>query len=250
MNRNTIATTAMKSVRTRLRLVIFALAGALAPFAPALAQSAFFVDPFMGAELGVHLTDVDGQFLLGKGYVHRTDNEGPQSTNRHYITTVRHDYVSRDWTYDITFLSPASAPDDILFIGVGEAVPDPSYFNEPRNSLNFRLHQGFNGFSNGWRVDVAAHSVGYGVFTYIEMGVGYLPPPPPDGGSFTARIRKSGHEITFEILGTPIFVTVPDVRSYAPFLDDSNSRLFFGNASGEYLFSDMRVLPSSVDVSH
>src|SRR6266566_1472629 len=88
MNRNTIATTAMKSVRTRLMLVIFALAGALAPFAPALAQSAFFVDPFMGAELGVHLTDVDGQFLLGKGYVHRTDNEGPQSTNRHYFTTM------------------------------------------------------------------------------------------------------------------------------------------------------------------
>ena len=250
MNRNTNAAVAMKTVRRRLMLVIVALAGAWTPFAPALAQSAFFVEPFMGADIGVHLTDADSQFLLGKGYVHRAGNEGPASTNRHYITTVSHDYVSRDWTYDITFVSPASAPDDILFVGVGEAVPDPSYFNEPRNSLNFRVHQGLYGFSNGWRVDVAAHSVGYGVFTFIEMGVGYLPPTAPDTGTFTARIRKSGNEITFQILGTPILVTVPDVHSYAPFLDDSNSRIFFGNASGEYLFAEMRVLPTSVDVSH
>lgn len=246
MNRNTIAAVAMKTARNRLMLIIFAVAGAWTPLAPALAQSAFFVEPFMGAKLGVHLTDADSQFLLGKGYVDRAGEEGPQSANRHYITTVHNDYVSRDWTYDITFASPAAAPDDILFIGVGEAVPDPSYFNEPRNSLNFRVHQGLTGWSNGWRVDVAAHSVGYGVFTFIEMGVGYLPPTAPDAGVFTARIRKSGNEVTFQILDTPIFVTVPDVRAYAPFLDDSNSRIFFGNASGEYLFADMRVLPPSV----
>jgi hypothetical protein len=250
MNRNTIAAVAMKTVRRRLMLVIVALAGACTPFATALAQSAFFVERFMGAGLGVHLADGDSQFLLGKGYVDRSGNEGPASTNRHYLTTARHDYVSRDWTYDITFDSPASAPDDILFVGVGEAVPDASYFNEPRNSLNFRIHQGLYGFGNGWRVDVAAHSVGYGVFTCREMGVGNLPPTASNTGTFTARIRKSGNEMTFQILGTPILVTVPDVRSCAPFLNASNSRIFFGGASGEYLFSEMRVLPASVDVDH
>ena len=218
----------------------------------ASAQSEFFVERFMGANLGAHLIDVDGEFQLGKGYIHRLGNEGPASANRHYITTARHDYLSRDWTYDITFFSPTFAPDDILFIGLGEAVPDPSYFNEPQNSVNFRIHQGEFAFFTGWRVDVAAHSVGFGVFTYFDIAVGFLPPNAPEGGLFTARIRKSGTEVTFQILDTdpPIVVMIPDVRVAAPFLDASNSRIFFGNASSEYLYSDIRVLPAAVHTGH
>jgi hypothetical protein len=240
-------TTASIALRSRLVLAIVAVAAALLPFAPASAQSAYFVERFMGAKLGAHLVDADGQFDLRKGYVERSGNEASASTNRHYITTVHADYIARDWTYDITVLSPATAPDDILFIGFGEATPDPTYFNEPRNSINFRIHQGATGFGNGWRVDVGAHSVGYAVFTYLEMGVGFLPPMAPEGSTFTVRIRKSGNAMTFRILGTPIEVCIPDVRAYAPFLDETNSRVFFGNASGDYSFADMRVLPPSVD---
>lgn len=237
---------------TRLMLVIVVVTVALVSTGEASAQSAFFVERFMGTKLGTHLVDADSEFQLGKGYVHRSGNEGPASANRHYITTARHDYLSRDWTYDITFFSPTFAPDDILFIGLGEAVPDPSYFNEPQNSINFRIHQGEFAFFTGWRVDVAAHSVGFGVFTYFDIAVGFLPPNAIDGGLFTARIRKSGTEVTFQILDTdpPIVVTIPDVRLAAPFLDASNSRLFFGNASSDYLYSDMRVLPDAVQIGH
>jgi hypothetical protein len=227
-------------------LVVTAWAGAAGV---ASAQSAFFVERFMGATLGAHLRDADGAFQLDKGYVHRTGSEGFWSANRHYITTARHDYLSSDWTYDVTFFSPIYAPDDILFIGMGEALPDPSYFNEPQNSINFRIHQGLFAFFTGWRVDVAAHSIGYGEFTYFDIAVGYLPPISPEGGVFTARIRKSGNQVTFEILDAdpPIAVTIPDIRFTAPFLDASNSRIFFGNATGEYEFSDMRILPAAVN---
>lgn len=240
----------MKTLARQLMWVVVFLTGLPGGASVVSAQSAFFVERFMGATLGSHLQDADSGFQLGKGYVHRAGNEGFASANRHYLTTVRHDYISGDWTYDVTFFSPIYAPpDDILFIGLGEAIPDPSYFNEPQNSINFRIHQGLFAFFTGWRVDVAAHSLGYGEFTYFNIAVGYLPPTWPGGGLFTARIRKSGSEVTFEILDAnpPITVTIPDVRFAAPFLDASNSRIFFGNASGEYLFDDMRILPAAVN---
>lgn len=223
------------------------IAVALMPTGEASAESPYFVARFKGARLSSHLQDADAAFQLGDGDIRRTGDEGPANYNRHYVTTVRHDYVSRDWTYEITFVSPPNAPDDILFIGFGEAAPDPEYFNEPRNSVNFRIHQGEFAFFTGWRVDVAAHSSGYGVFTYFAEDVGYLP-PGPDGGVFTARIRKAGSQATFEILDTtpPIVVIIPDIESAAPFLGTSASRIFFGNASGAYSYEDMRVLPAAV----
>jgi hypothetical protein len=230
----------------------FVIAGALMPTESAEGRSQFFVERFTGAKLSAHLQDTDSEYQLEKGSIHRKGEEGPASANRHYITTVRHDYASGDWMYEITFFSPLFAPDDILFIGVGEALPDPEYFNEPRNSLNFRIHQGEFAFFTNWRVDVAAHSVGFGEFTYFDMAIGFLPPNGPDGGLFTARIRKIGSQLTFEILDTdpPIVTTVADLASAAPFLDATNSRIFFGNASGAYAYGDMRVSPPAIHKGH
>ena len=130
-------------------------------------------------------------------------------------------------------------------------VPDAEYFNEPRNSVNFRIHQGEFAFFTGWRVDVAAHSSGFGVFTYFAEGVGFLP-PGPDGGIFTARIRKTGTQATFEILDldSPIVVNIPDLDAAAPFLGTSASRIFFGNASSAYSYGEMRVLPAAVHMGN
>ena len=234
---------------TGVAIITCILAGALTPTGNASAESRYFVARFMDAKLSNQLEDADAGFQLGNGNIRRTGDEGPQSANRHYVTTLRSDYASEDWSYEITFVSPPNAPDDILFIGVGEGVPDGEYFNEPQNSINFRIHQGEFAFFTGWRVDVAAHGVGYGVFTYFAEAVGYLP-PGPDGGIFTARIRKTGTQATFEILDAnpPIVVTIPDIVAAAPFLGSSASRIFFGNASGAYAYGDMRVLPAAVQM--
>lgn len=225
-------------------IVAGVVAGILTP-RNAAADGPYFVARFNGAQLNVHVDDADAGYQSGNGVIRRTGDEGPASANRHYVTTRRSDYASGDWMYEITFASPPDAPDDIIFIGVGEAVPDGEYFNEPQNSLNFRIHQGQFAFFTGWRVDVAAHGIGYGVFTYFAEAVGYLP-PGPEGGIFTARIRKEGSQATFEILGTTIVVVIPDIHAAAPFLAPSPSRLFFGNASGVYSYDDMLVLPAAV----
>jgi hypothetical protein len=190
--------------------------------------------------LDLVLVDADGAFQIDSGGIRRTGNEPGQSSNRHYMKTAQSDFVSSDWTCQITFHTPANAPDDIIFIGLGEAVPDSSFYNEPRNSLNFRIHQGTTGFGVGWDVDVMAHDVGYFHWTYSNQGVGSL--PSAQGGTFTAQIRKTGSQTTFEILDTAIIVTVPDLRIAAPFLYTSASRIFFGNASGGYFFDDPLVV--------
>jgi hypothetical protein len=180
----------------------------------------------------IDLLDADGAFDLTGGGIRRTGNEPAQSTNRHYMKSVRADYVASDWTCQITFHSPANAPDDIILIGLGEAVPD---------SLNFRIHQGATSFGNGWDVDVVAHDVGRLHWTYSNLGVGAL--PGAAGGTHTVQISKSGAEATFAILDAGIVVTIPDLAVAAPFLYTGASRIFLGNASSAYSFDPPLLLP-------
>ena len=211
---------------------------------PLLAISRFFVARFQ-SHLSTHLRDADAAFVVGHGRIRRAGEPIPLKEccpgERHYITTVRSDYLSADWTYEIAYHTPRNAGDEVLFIGFGEAVPDPLFYDEPRNSVTFRIHQGVTGATEpGWWVNVVAHDEGMFSFTY-DNDAGYV--GGPDGGTYTARIRKVGTRVTFEILGTDVFVSIPDIAAAAPFLKDVPSRIFFGNARAEYWFSDMRVLP-------
>ena len=182
----------------------------------------------------IELLDADGAFNSAGGEIRRTGNDPSQSSNRHYMKSVRADYIVGDWTCQITFHSSANAPDDIIFVGLGEAVPDSSSFNEPRNSVNFRIHQGTTAFGNGWDVDVVAHDVGYLHWTYSNQGVGAL--PGAAGGTHTVQISKRGAQVTLAILDVGIGVTIPDLTVAAPFLYTGASRIFFGNASSAYSF--------------
>ncbi len=52
--------------------------------------------------------------------------------------------------------------------------------------------------------------------------------------------------MSFEILGAGIGAIIPDIAAAAPFLGSSASRLFFGNASSAYSYSEARVLPEAL----
>ena len=197
-------------------------------------NSIFGTDDAAPTPVILDLVDADGAFEVTSDGIRRTGNEPSQSSNRHYMKSVRADYIASDWSSQITFHSPDNAPDDIIFIGLGEAVPDSSFYNEPRNSMNFRICQGATAFGTNWRVDVAAHDTGNFHWTYSNEGVGAL--PGAAGGTHTVRISKSGAEATFEILDAGITVIIPDLSVAAPFLFAGASRIFFGNASSAYLF--------------
>lgn len=225
-------------MRTRLMII-----GFVAIFSSAICDRAvgqeFFVEPLRAGVLKADLHDADGAFVVSREGVRRRGNEPAGSAQRHYITSDFSDYLASDWTFEVTFQTSANAPDDVLFIGFGEGSPDGTFFGEPRDSVNFRIHQGRTAFDTGWRVDVAAHDEGFLSFPYI-VTAGYL--PGAEGGTHIARIRKVGNQVSFEILGSGIAVVISDLAAAAPFLNGSPVRIFFGNASSAYAFSDARVL--------
>jgi hypothetical protein len=191
--------------------------------------------------LSPHLEDIDQAFAVGDGLIHRTLLQPTPtpccSSDRHYITTRRSDYLWLDWTYEITFHSPANGTDEVLFVGFGEAVQDPLFYNEPQNSVYLAISQGA---SLGSDVRLSAHDAGMWSHTYLQFPGAVR---DPEGGAFTVRIRKIGPGVTFDILGTEVAATIPNILEAAPFLSQVPTRIFFGNAFGNYSFSDMRVLP-------
>ena len=221
------------------RFVVLASAAALVAGSHAAAQAQSFVEPLRAGVLSANLRDTDSAFVISSEGARRRANQPAGSAERHYITTEAADYLSRDWTYEITFQTSSNAPDDVVFIGFGEGVPDDTFFNEPRNSVTFRIHQGLTAFGTDWRVDVAVHDVGFLSFPYLAT-VGNL--PGAGGGTHIARIRKVGAQVSFEILGSGIVGIIPDIGAAAPFLNGLPTRIFFGNASSAYSFSDVRVL--------
>jgi len=198
--------------------------------------------------------DLDGAFMEANGEVRRSTHEGMYTEDRHYLTTTRSDYLSSDWIYEVTVRSPSNGPPDILYIGIGSGRPDPTYFNESANSLEFRIHQGWI----GGRVDVAAHPTGPN-FTYFAEAIGAL---PAESGTefteFTARITKVGNTAEFSIckrasdsdVCEPQFShLVTDLAAAAPFLNSGNSYLFFGNGSGSYGYTKATISPGPANDS-
>jgi hypothetical protein len=197
--------------------------------------------PAHAASSRIALVDGDDAFDTRQAF-QRAGDEPSQSCERHYMKSVRTDYIASDWTFRVTFHAPANAPDDIIFVGLGEAVPDKSFFNEPRNSVNFRIHQGATAFGVRWRVDVVAHDTGNFHWTYYNEAVGRL--PGPAGGTHTIQIRKDGSGATFEVVDLGIIVTIPDLGKAAPFLYARASRIFFGNACSAYYFERPELFAS------
>ena len=232
------------------------LIGLVLVFAAALVngESLNLVDNFGGHHLNTrHFSDLDGAFVVEHGVVRRSGDEGIYSEDRRYVTTIRSDYLAFDWTYEVTFRSPTDGPPDILFIGMGSGRPDPTYFNEPANSLTFRIHQGW---IDG-RVDVAAHPIAP-QFTYFAEAIGALPGHPGRAYTeYTAQISKTGDSIEFSICEVvpkpsqssnsargcqPLFShSIADIAEAAPFLSMGNSYLFFGNGSGSYSYTKAKI---------
>ena len=200
--------------------------------------------------------DLDGAFVLANGGVRRSEHQGIYTEDRHYLTTTQADYLASDWIYEVTVRSPTDGPPDILFIGIGSGRPDPTYFNEPANSLMFRIHQGW---IDG-RVDVAGHPTGPGPnFTYFAEAIGSLPADSSmEFTEFTARLTKVGNTIEFSICRPaadsgpcePQFSDeILDLSAAAPFLGSGDAYLFFGNGSASYAYTKATILPGQADDS-
>jgi hypothetical protein len=160
--------------------------------------------------------------------------------DRQYIRTSASDYNLQDFTYEVTFTTTALPQTSINFIGIGSGDRRPgSEFghNEPWDSLFFRIHApnvdgGFVSISN-----LAASNL-------VALGA------IPNAGTHRARIQKTGSAITFSIdadydgtFDSDMTHAFPNMIAVAPFLDATNSRLFFGTTFPDDSFDDMTVVP-------
>jgi hypothetical protein len=150
------------------------------------------------------------------------DRDGLRPNGRHYVLTKADDYLDKDFRLEVVFVVKATEA-DLAFVGLGEVDRDAP-FNEPGGSLYLRIHP--PGIDNGT----------------IGLANGRVTGTTPigrifRGGKYRASIEKKGDAITFQVdrgTDTPsehdCAHTIPDIRSFGPYLEGHKTHLFFGGA--------------------
>ncbi len=186
---------------------------------------AYFVDNFERQVMNPSLEGYGPFFGVENGGIHRLGTF--EFDNGFYMRTSETDYNERDFDFEITF----TTKEDIVDIGIGEGVGGPPY-GEPTGSVYFRAHPLGLGGAVSFR-----HALG-------EDGVGTF----KTSGPHRARISKKGAAVTLSIqdhytgeFKADFSKSYPDLAVIAPFLNNRNSRLLFGNRSPAETFDDLLV---------
>ena len=208
----------------------------LIPYSSADAATALNVK-FSGTTLSPSLEDADGAYTIAGGKIRKTIfNNG---SDRHYIRTVATDYNTVDFVAELTF-TLTDLPVDFAIHNLGLGSGSPGVVFNEANGVLFRIH---SSDIVGGRVDAG---VRFPDGSFIgAIGIGNI---TTSGGTHRARIAKIGNQVNFDIdvdfTGTftsDMSSQIADVTAAAPFLDNTNSRIFFGTASATDVFDDLRI---------
>ena len=205
----------------------------------AMARAAVVVtEDFSGPGLNPALeVTKSGAFTFG-GTAVNIDN------SRQYIRTVDADYLSVDFTFNVTYTVPINGGGaGIAFLGFGQGEGDPAFFGEPLLSLYMR--NGPNDFESGF-LQPSINSGGGSVNEMTRLG-------NPGGGTHRAQFTRVGDSLVFaldEDSSSGAFVAdyskTFSVSADLPFLTTSNSRLFVGSESSGVSFDQFNVTVSAV----
>ncbi len=215
------------------KVVILTMVLSTVAWVPSFGTIAFSTG-FEGPGLDANLQDPSGAFTIS-GTAFNT-----AGADRRYLSTIETSYNSvPTWTAELVFVTPTGEHGGIYY-GLGSAVPDPSYYDEPSNSIfaNF--------FHLSWHPDgmlVQKHTSG-GVQTSTLQAF----PQFASGSPQRAIITKSGDSITFALDinndgGVDYTSNAYSLASDAPFLNNTNSRIFFGTTESGIQFDSLTVTP-------
>ncbi|MDZ4781998.1 MAG: Ig-like domain-containing protein [Planctomycetia bacterium] len=181
-----------------------------------------------------NLEDPNGAFALANGTMQ-------QVVARRYARTVKSDYMTGDFTYEVD-VDMTTTDARIMYVGVGDGVVNGQAYDEPINSINFRLH-----------------TVGHGGQIAIVFGNwtnGYVLGAIDQPGIHRVRMVKTGNALVAQVDGqyngvfeADISYTITDLAATAPFLNNTNSNLFFGgDLPGAYdnLYVESSLAPGAV----
>jgi serine/threonine protein kinase len=147
------------------------------------------------------------------------DKDGLRTNGRVFVLTKAGDYLKKDFTFEIVF-SQKTDKEGTAFIGIGTGSNQSAY-NEPVESVYFgipppNINNGAVGLSKG-------------------PGQTIYPGVIRRAGTHRVVIEKKGNAVTFTLdVGNDgpsdddVERTIPDIKAYAPFLNGSNTHIFFG----------------------
>ena len=150
-----------------------------------------------------------------------SNKAGLSMNGRHYLLTRKGDFLSRDFKFEIVFTLKEGTPNEIMFLGLGEADRSGPY-NEPKNSVFIGIHP--PNVEKG-RVSLS-NRIGRGATTIGTV---------PREGTHRAIIEKVGDTVTVAIdvdndgpSDDDIENTIPDIKAFGSFLHSKNTFVFFG----------------------
>ena len=220
-------------------LVLLVAAIALSSSAGTASAAFMFAEDFNSATPNPNLEGYS-RFTVGGGVIRRNGNHSNHN-DRRYLRTTGTNYNEADFRFELTFTTTLFPEVSINYIGLGRADRGPSGasnpYNKPYDSLFFRIH-GPGTVGGGVTV---ANSLAHGS-NIANLGAITTP------GTHRALIEKVGNEITFAIdahyngtFASDLSHTFTDFAAITPFLDNTNSRLFFGTAQDYDSFDDWNL---------
>jgi hypothetical protein len=203
-----------------------------------------FSENFSKTTLDSHLVTAPGYVFGSNATPVGTAQKIDSSASRSYIATTATDFNKVDFVFEITATVHGPTATQIAFIGMGSGVPDPDFFTEPSTSVYFRLFP--NDFEDGALTLCESSTPGAPSAHPAEMIVSR--PPHPGEGTHRVQFRKVGNVLTMscevDSAGGPFVADYTVSRNIPvdlPFLNSSNSRLFFGVQGANTTFGNLTV---------
>lgn len=191
-----------------------------------------FTDPLVGPT-SPYLTIPEKFGYTSDGLTRiQSDSGTGNGTDRPVVRTISGEFLGRNFVYEIEVLSTPGG-EDIAYVGFGQGVSNPFFFNEPTNSVLFRIHKNLAGS----RIDAAIDSGFSGwPFSSLQENVGTFAP-----GGTVFRISRLDDVLTMEVVGQSVTTYSVANDLGALDLDATNAHLFFANTSEGTTFRDMVV---------
>ena len=203
-------------------------------FGAALQAASTFSEDFNATTITSNLTAQSG-WVFGSDSTITGTAQNP-SGERTYITTTGTDYNTVDFTAQVQVHLNGGGGYGIGFFGFGSGTPAGDY-GEPGNSLYLRL--GPNDFGPFIDANIQPGDVN-----------ALLADPSLGNGTYLVQMQKIGDSITLGVeqnYASGAFVASPGLTYTAslsndlPFLDSSNSTIFFGTQVGNATFDNFSV---------
>ena len=213
----------------------FVLAAALfLSFGAALQAASTFSENFDSTTITSDLTAQSG-WVFGSNSTITGTAQNPSGT-RTYVTTTATDYNTVDFTAQVQVHLNGGGGDGIGFFGFGSGTPAGDY-GEPGNSLYLRL--GPNDFGPFIDANIQPGDVN-----------SLLASPSLGNGTYLVQMQKIGDNITVGVeqnyvsgafVASPGITYTASLSSDLPFLDSTNSTIFFGSQVGNATFDNFSV---------